>query len=147
MGLRGDFRFYVGRCLYCEFVLDSPWLRGTNSLLSFFCKAVGSCPCQFLQIILSIVSAPKHRGICCCRPNCNFLPSVDEIETSNHLLVSFQSEYLDIYIPYKLTMLITSSISPTLRSASYLVLAVIEGPPFTSSNQALPSLSKMKSNP
>lgn len=44
-------------------------------------------------------------------------------------------------------MVITSSMQPTFNSASYFVLAVIEGPPLTSSSHALPLLSKMKSNP
>jgi len=41
----------------------------------------------------------------------------------------------------------TSSIRPDLSSESYLVFAVMDGPPLTSSNQALPFESKMKSNP
>lgn len=42
---------------------------------------------------------------------------------------------------------IVSSTRPTLSSESYLVFAVMEGPPLTSKSQAFPLESKIKSKP
>lgn len=52
-----------------------------------------------------------------------------------------------LYIPSKFIIVIVSSTNPTFKSASYLVLALMLGPPFTSKSQALPLLSNIKSNP
>lgn len=49
--------------------------------------------------------------------------------------------------PSTLITVITSSISPIFNAESYGVLAVIDGPPFTSRSQALPSESNRKSKP
>lgn len=51
------------------------------------------------------------------------------------------------YIPYKSIIVIVSSISPVFNTPSYFVFALMLGPPLTSSSQALPAESKMKSNP
>jgi hypothetical protein len=42
---------------------------------------------------------------------------------------------------------IVSSMRPTFKISSYLVFALILGPPLTSKSQALPLESKIKSNP
>lgn len=72
---------------------------------------------------------------------------VNQIEPTYVLLVAFQSELIYKYIPSRLIIVMVSSMSPILSSSSSRVFAVIDGPPLTSSSQALPVLSKMKSKP
>ena len=54
---------------------------------------------------------------------------------------------INFYIPSMFIRVIVSSIRPTLRISSSLVLALILGPPLTYKSQAFPFESKMKSNP
>jgi hypothetical protein len=76
--------FYLELILYLLIRIDSLRL-----LLEFFRKPKSSSPGEFLQIINSIVFAAQHTGIGCRWTNSHLLVLVNQVEASDHLLISF----------------------------------------------------------
>lgn len=104
---------YLGGGLDGEFILyffvgvDRPIL-----LLVLLCQPKSSRPCQFLQVVYPVVLAAQHRRVGGGCPDVYLLSLVDQVEPSDHFLITFQSESTQMYIPSVLMTVIVSSMRP-----------------------------------
>ena len=115
------------------------WIHLPVCMLLFWPASLRSqYDCSWLPALMCTYITKRQWFLCFCKSNHIHRPILSLLWVWNKI---------KCYIPSMLIRVMVSSMRPTLRISSSLVLALMLGPPLTSRSQALPFESNMKSNP